>query len=103
MEVIAYEVDYDGFVIEIYTAIIDEEYNILEEGKKHLIVIPPSRRFYKMKWTGSEWIEGATQEEIDEINKVEPQPPTEMELLKEQVQTQNEAIAELTLLLYGGM
>lgn len=30
-------------------------------------------------------------------------PKSEVEQLKEQIQSQNEAIAELTLLLYGGM
>lgn len=32
--------------------------------------------FYRPKWNGTEWIEGATQEEIDELTKVEPSPPT---------------------------
>jgi len=41
--------------------------------------------FYKPKWTGSEWIEGATQEEIDELTKVEPSPPTEIEIMEQRL------------------
>lgn len=32
--------------------------------------------FWSPRWTGSEWIEGATQEEIDELTKAEPISPT---------------------------
>lgn len=51
-------------------------------------------------------VEIITQSQYDERKASEPQlpdAPTEIDLLKEQAQTQNEAIAELTLLLYGGM
>lgn len=56
-------------------------------------------------------IEGATIEQR-EMNYTEDNgwrednwipPKSEVEQLKEQIQSQNEAIAELTLLLYGGM
>lgn len=32
--------------------------------------------FFKPKWNGTEWIEGATQEEIEELTRVEPSQPT---------------------------
>lgn len=40
------------------------------------VYYPP---YYKPKWNGTEWIEGATQEYIDEMNKVEPTPPNQEE------------------------
>lgn len=40
-----------------------------------LDVIPPQGLF-KPKWDQNEWVEGATQEEIDELTKPQPQEPT---------------------------
>lgn len=51
---------------------------------------------HKPKWNDTNWIEGATQEEIDEITKVEPSPPTEEERIKELETIVN-------LLLMGGL
>ena len=53
--------------------------------------------FYKPKWNGVKWVEGATQIEIDEINKpalVEP-PVDEMEVLRSQLAE----LSEYTLLI----
>ena len=41
--------------------------------------IRPSEGLYKAKFTDAEWIEGATQEYIDNINYVPPANPTESE------------------------
>lgn len=41
--------------------------------------------FYKPKWDGEKWVEGATQEEIDTINKIDnctPSPTTEERFTK---------------------
>lgn len=40
---------------------------------------------YNPKWDGEQWIESATQEEIDEMTKVEPSPPTDTEILGQQM------------------
>ena len=71
-----YKVDYDGYLVEIYVSEVDENSNILDEEFNTLISVDPPHGLFKPKWTGVEWIEGATQEEIDEIIKVEPSPPT---------------------------
>ena len=42
---------------------------------------PVPQGFYNPKWNGSEWVEGATQEEIDELTKPQPQEPTVEERL----------------------
>ena len=61
---------------------------------------------YKPKWTGKviedeegnqimgegEWVEGATQEEIDELTKPQPQEPTELDLLHAQVQASSDYV-----------
>ena len=74
-----------------------------------IIETPLTDPLFKPKWTGKviedgegnqvmgegEWVEGATQEEIDEITKPQPQEPTELELLML-------AVAELATIVTGG-
>ena len=91
-----YEIDKDGFIKETYVAEVDDNGIIIEEDKVGFISINPPNGLYKAKWTGTEWIEGATQEEIDEITKVEPQPPNQEERIKELETIVN-------LLLMGGL
>ena len=59
----------------------------------------PAQGLYKPKWSGEitedeegnitvgegEWVEGATQEEIAELTKPQPQEPTELEVLQQTV------------------
>lgn len=55
------------------------------------------------KWTGSEWVEGLTQEEIDEINNV-PHEPTEIEQLRlEQAQANAEMVDLILAMILGGL
>ena len=66
----------------------------------------PSQGLYKPKWSGEitedeegnitvgegEWVEGATQEEIDELTKPQPHEPTEIDLLHAQVQASSDYV-----------
>ena len=80
----------------------------------------PAQGFHKPKWTGEitvvegtttedeegnivvgedtvtvgegEWVEGATQEEIDELTKPQPHEPTELDLLQAQVQASSDYV-----------
>lgn len=66
--------------------------------------VEPSQGLYKPKWNGDisededsnlligdgEWVEGATPEEIAELTKVEPQPPSEVEMLHAQIKASND-------------
>ena len=68
--------------------------------------VEPAQGLYKPKWSGEitedeegnvtvgegEWIEGATQEEIDELTKPQPQEPTEIELLHAQVKASSDYV-----------
>lgn len=105
-----YEVDTQGFIAEVYlgkfegeelVAYMNESGEFVEVDKDFVTVDHPP--FYKSKWTGAGWIEGATQEEIDEITKVDPQPPTETELLKAELAKTNETLLEMMELLLGGI
>ena len=58
--------------------------------------VEPAQGLYVQKWDGEKWVEGATQEEIDELTKPKPQEPTELELLML-------AVAELAESLTGGI
>lgn len=97
-----YELTPEGFIKEIYVSNVVDGV-ILDEDKQGYITVdhPP---FYKPRWVNGEWIEGATQEEIDEITKVEPSPPTEIELLKAELsKTNEEVLTVMELLILGGM
>lgn len=71
-----YEIDGNGLLKEIYVAEVDENGKILDEDKVDFISIDPPHGLFKPKWNGTEWIEGATQEEIDELTKPQPSLPT---------------------------
>ena len=45
--------------------------------------VEPAQGLYKAKWNGEKWVEGATQEEIDELTKPQPQEPTIEERLEQ--------------------
>ena len=63
--------------------IIDKETNlfirddfIFDEATEIGLNVEPAQELYKPKWGGDKWEEGATQEEIDELTKPQPQEPT---------------------------
>lgn len=71
-----------------------------------IIETPLIDPLYKPKWTGKviedkegnqimgegKWVEGATQEEIDELTKPQPQEPTEIDVLQAQVQASSDYV-----------
>ena len=98
-------IDFNGFFIR-------EDFEH-EEGEFKLSDYPPTFRAFKPKWSGEitvvegtttedeegnitvgegEWVEGATQEEIDELTKPQPQEPTELDLLHAQIQASNDYV-----------
>jgi len=48
------------------------------ETPPNCVTMPPINGLYRAKWTGAEWIEDMTQEEIDELNN-QPSLPTQEE------------------------
>ena len=97
---IVFEIDEMGYVIDTYVADVDENGSILNSVKPNLVSNAMANGLFKPKWNGTEWIEGATQEEIDELTKVEPSPPTETEMLKQRLEGVESALVDLIL---GGM
>ncbi|MDW0112201.1 hypothetical protein QT711_03325 [Sporosarcina saromensis] len=75
-----YKIDDDGFFLE--PVVFD--YKKVGELPLNLISKPIPEGFYRPKWTGTEWIEGLTESEIDAI-KNRPQEPSELEKLKSAV------------------
>nr|WP_312578213.1 hypothetical protein [Sedimentibacter sp.] len=78
-----FEIDELGYITNKFLAKFDSEGNLLEELAENIITVQP-QSFYKPQWTGMEWVESLTQEEIDAINNV-PQLPTEIELMRDYV------------------
>lgn len=86
-----YVIDAHGFIIA--SRVVDTVVRDFESNEIPHTILPP---VHKPKWDGEKWIEGATQEEIDEITKVDPLPPTHEERIKELETIVN-------LLLMGGL
>ena len=100
---VVYQISDDGFIVERFPVSTNEYGEIIDELDEDITLITmdiPQSKFHTARWNGQEWIEGATQEEIDEMTKVEPQPPTELELLKERLAITEQALVDLIL---GGM
>lgn len=60
---------------------IRDDFTFDEETEIELDV-PPAQGFYHPKWNGTEWVEGLSQEDIDELTKPVPQPPTAVERIE---------------------
>ncbi|MFF5816347.1 hypothetical protein [Lysinibacillus capsici] len=75
-----YEIDEMGFLKEVYLADVDSEGNILDEDKQGFITVDYPSGLWKRKWTGSEWIEGESEEEKAEreaqqlLESIKPSP-----------------------------
>lgn len=80
-----YEVDENGFFVEMYLANVDEEGNILDEDKQGFVTVDYPSGLWKRKWTGTEWVEGESQSEKEERETqqlLESLNPSEQELSK---------------------
>ena len=78
-----------------------------DEDVEYGLNTEPSQGLYKPKWSGDisedeegnvtvsegEWVEGATQEEIDELTKPQPQEPT----IEERLEQTEELLRTVTL------
>ena len=97
--------------------VIDKETNLFlrddlsfDEATEIGLDVEPAQGLYKPKWSGEiskdeegnlivsegEWVEGATQEELDELTKPQPQEPT----IEERLQMAEDTIM---FVLMGGM
>lgn len=98
-------IDDNGFILFGEDLIVEKDFNNGELQGYVETPLPTDSEgnqlpFHKPKWNGAAWIEGATQEEIDELTKVVPSPPTEMEILKQRLEGMESALVDLIL---GGM
>ncbi|WP_315970296.1 hypothetical protein [Clostridium botulinum] len=74
----------------------DIEIKITEDMQ---IVDIPNKTYIKPKWTGIEWIEGATEEELkewEEKNKPKPKEPNEDEILMSNILLENATLKQKT-------
>ena len=88
----------DKIKIDLKTGLMNDVVSIHQHGLD-IIETPLTEPLFKPKWTGKviedeegnqimgegEWVEGATQEEIDELTKPQPHEPTELEVLQQTV------------------
>ena len=69
----------------------------VEEITEFTIETPCSQGLYKPKWNGNEWVEGLTQDEIDNIKSNPPIASLTLEELAENVNAALLAVMELSL------
>lgn len=69
---------------------------------KNLIEVSCPDGFYKPKWNGAAWVEGLSQEELD-IIKNQPEPLSEIDLLRIESAQANAELFEMMLSMLGGM
>lgn len=87
-------IDDEGFFIE--PVIIKEEVPISPD----LIEIPVPEGLYKPKWNGTQWVEGLTLEEIEELKRLHQPQPSELDLLEQEnaEMKQRLEVAELAII-----
>lgn len=56
--------------------------------------------FYKARWVNDKWVEGATQEEIEELENA-PKIPTEIEKLRMEQAQANAELVQLIMMMGG--
>ena len=84
----------------LYVRIIDEQGFFLEDGfvedlTEFTIETPCPAGFYKPRWSGEKWVEGLTQEEINELKKPRPK-----EISLEERLEQTEQLLQATTLAF---
>lgn len=82
---------------------VGESY-FVEEPSTNEITTPITIGYVKPRWNGVDWFEGANVNEIQawKDSELVVTEPTELELLQEQIETSNQAITELSMII-GGM
>lgn len=77
-----YEVNGQGFIIGSYVGRFENDTLIEPTDKEYITTdLPQPLLYYKPRWNDTEWVEGATEEEIDEM--VEVDIPAELSELDE--------------------
>lgn len=77
MKRIVYKIDEEGFILWDTGLVIDEDEEIPEGYYLQPLYVENQPSLYKPKWDGEKWIEGATQEEIDELRQQSMLPTLE--------------------------
>lgn len=75
-----YEVDEEGYLLEVYVAnVIDNK--IIDDDKKDFILLEMPNGLFNPRWSGKQWVEGESEEEKAEreaqLALIEMQPTAE--------------------------
>ncbi|RYI30628.1 hypothetical protein EVU96_09435 [Bacillus infantis] len=71
-----YELDENNYIKEVYVGAVDEKGMVIDIDKQSFITSHPPIGLFKAKWNGERWVEGASQEEINELTKPQSNLPT---------------------------
>lgn len=107
-----FKIDNNGYITNVFHAIFDKDNVCLDDLSEGVITTQP-QSLYRARWSGVEWVEDMSQEEIDELN-TQAHTQTELDSLMlaiaeldiqreiDKTETQM-AIAELANTMLGGM
>lgn len=95
-----YKIDVEGFLVFGEEIFINED-DETPEGYVSIYLDTSEQGYFKPRWNGTEWIEGATQAEIDEIINAPTEPTLEekfaqLEQENKLLKAQNAALVEQT-------
>lgn len=88
-QVLARKVDSEGYFVE--DVILNTEEGIPE----NVILDKPTVPFFKPKWDGEKWCEGATVEEIQQIQSKQSDPPIAIDEINMRIESAEFAIIGL--------
>ncbi len=73
-----YRVDENGYPLkeDVIIVYFDEDNNLLTEVDEDVIKVVIPQGLLRPRWTGEEWVEDMTQEEIDELNRPRDKEPS---------------------------
>jgi hypothetical protein len=88
-----FRIDENGFYVE--PVLLEKDQEVPNDCSEAI----PLEGLYKAKFVNGEWVEGLTQEELDTLKNILPEPEP-LETLKKQQELMQQAIDDLIL---GGM
>ncbi|POZ56258.1 hypothetical protein LYSIN_01041 [Lysinibacillus sphaericus] len=58
-----YQVDSDGFIVEVFLGEFDDQGQLIDPIGEYITTdLPQPLLFYRPKWDGTQWLEGATED-----------------------------------------
>lgn len=77
-----YQVDENGFLVEIYVVDFNEDGTPVKELEANIVSVRPPDGLYRARWTGIEWVEDKTTQEFEEEEAISNLNPSQEDIEK---------------------